>query len=154
MLSCNHSISESRWDPATCSCGCPRRQFGEEEAACKVERQADWDPSTCTCQPRIARVSLDSWDSSTINSANAQVVERGVEAQQQYNPCTDLSRLHYSPRWILVHLRDLTTNLTGSTIAVSTSPDGFSLDPASLSSSYSLAPLGTTGGWMLSSGNT
>lgn len=66
MLSCNHSISESRWDPATCSCGCPRRQFGEEEAACKVERQADWDPSTCTCQPRIARVSQDSWDSSTV----------------------------------------------------------------------------------------
>merc|ERR1719336_1883010 len=62
-------------------------QFGEEEAACKVERQADWDPSTCTWQPRIARV-----------------VERGVEAQQQYNPCTDLSRLHYSPR---VHYRSL-----------------------------------------------
>ena len=29
-----------------------------------------------------------------------QVAERGVEAQQQqqYNPCTDLSRMHYSPR--------------------------------------------------------
>ena len=29
-----------------------------------------------------------------------QVVERGVKAQQQYDPCTDLSRMHYSPRYL------------------------------------------------------
>ena len=81
-----------RWDANTCSCGCPRQEFGEQERACEQERGSQWDRNTCQCHPRRARVS----EGRAVQSF--QVVERGVEAQQQYDPCTDLSRMHYSPR--------------------------------------------------------
>jgi len=88
-----------RWDPSTCSCGCPRQEFGEQEAACEQERHSQWDKGSCRCHPRRARVS-----GGRALLQPSQVVERGVDAQQQYDPCTDLSRMHYSPR---LHYRSL-----------------------------------------------
>ena len=86
-------FAPTRWDPSTCSCGCPRQEFGEQEAACEQERHSQWDKGSCRCHPRRARVS-----GGRAVLQPSQVVERGVDAQQQYDPCTDLSRMHYSPR--------------------------------------------------------
>ena len=89
-------FAPTRWDPSTCSCGCPRQEFGEQEAACEQERHSQWDKGSCRCHPRRARVS-----GGRALLQPSQVVERGVDAQQQYDPCTDLSRMHYSPRCLL-----------------------------------------------------
>ena len=70
-----------------------------------------------------------------------------MEAQQQYNPCTDLSRMHYSPRLPPPNNMVLSTlSNSGCTTAAWTLLDGFFSGLASLSSSYSGAPHGTTGG--------
>ena len=47
----------TRWDPNTCSCGCPKQEFGEEEEACQEGREGHWDKITCECHPRRMRVS-------------------------------------------------------------------------------------------------
>ena len=47
----------TRWDPNTCSCGCPKQEFGEEEEACQEGGEGHWDQSTCQCHPRRMRVS-------------------------------------------------------------------------------------------------
>ena len=131
----------TRWDPNTCSCGCPKQEFGEEEEACQEGGEGHWDQSTCQCHPRRMRVSERGV------SNLFQVAERGVEAQQQYNPCTDLSRMHYSPRLPPPDNMVLSTlSNSGCTTAAWTLLDGFFLGLASLSSSYSGAPHGTTGG--------
>ena len=50
-------LPQTRWDPSTCSCGCPLQEFGEQETACEQERHSQWDKSSCQCLPRRARVS-------------------------------------------------------------------------------------------------
>ena len=51
-------LPQTRWDPSTCSCGCPLLEFGEQETACEQERHSQWDKSSCQCLPRRARVSV------------------------------------------------------------------------------------------------